>query len=253
MTPLPLTLALFTSTRGHFGRDTYRDTVTDWLRQLPANSWEGLHANVKWEPGEEAKRDEMVAWLEQRRFVVTATCKAWKHHDPSHQEGYIADILTAVNEITTSYYLHLEDDWFIRADEPIERYLSEAIEMLEEHPGCIQVRFARWVDEANRIRGLKAKHGLDVKVFESADGSFSHGDWSNHPFIARTRDVNAAIRFVFATSLPKHSEHGFGAAMKLLGWPDQPFHTPDPSNVWVRHRGTILGEEDPLDKPLFSS
>lgn len=250
MIPLPITLCLYTSTRGHFGRDTYRETVADWLRQLPIG-WEGLHANVKWEPGEEVKRDEMREWLERRGFTVTTPCKQWKHHDPSHNEGYCEDIALVAARVTSQYYLQLEDDWLIRAEEPLERYLAEAIELLEGNPLLVQVRFARWANEFERLKSLKAKHGIDAHAVEK-DGSIVHSDWGNQPFIARTRDINAAIRFLFATNLPRHSEHGLGAMMKLLGHPEQPFYTPSPFEIRCRHMGTLPGEEDPLDKPLYA-
>lgn len=252
MIPLPLTLALFTSTRGHFGRDTYRDTVTDWLRQMPMG-WEALRANVKWEPGQEVKRDEMKAWLEERGFEVTTPCRVWKHHDPSHNEGYCEDIRLVTSEITTPYYLHLEDDWWLRSHfGSIEYHLAEAIQLLESNPALVQVRFARWTNEYERLKGLKAKHGIDANPVEK-DGSIVHRDWGNQPFVARTRDVHAAIKFVFATNLPRHSEHGLGTAMKLLGHPEQPFYTLSPFSVRARHMGTLPGEEDPLDKPLYAN
>jgi len=253
MTPLPLTLALFTSTRGHFGRDTYQTTVNDWLRQLPGHSWEALRANIKWEPDQEAKRDEMKAWLEARGFEVTTPCQAWKHHDASHQEGYLRDMALVVGEIATPYYLSLEDDMLLRADEPIEKYLAEAIELLEDNPALVQVRFARWANEQDRIQGLRAKHGIDAKVFPDAHGNMTHNDWSNNPFIARARDVNAALRFLFVSNLPRHSEHGLGAVMKIIGHPEQPFYTPAPACVYCRHIGTLPGEEDVLDKPIYST
>lgn len=254
MTNLPLTLALFTSTRGHFGRDTYQGTVNDLLRQLPTG-WGGLHANVKWEPGleSEVKRDSMSSWLGHRGFHVTTPCKQWKHHDDSHQLGYLEDIALVMENVTTPYYLHMEDDFFLRANVgPLEQHLADAIQLLEDNPSLVQVRFARWANEYERLKGLKAKHGIDAHAVEK-DGSIAHSDWSNNPFIARTRDVRAAIRFLFATNLPRHSEHGLGAMMKLLGHPEQPFYTPSPHEIRCRHMGTLPGEEDPLDKPLFST
>lgn len=250
MTPLPITLALFTSTRGHFNRDTYQGTVQDLLRQLPTG-WEAKHANIKWEPGQEVKRDEMASWLEHRGFNITTPCKEWRHHDDSHQLGYLEDIATVTNEITSPYYLHLEDDMWLRCQGAIEQHIADAIQMLEDHPDLVQVRFARWDNEYERLKGLKAKHGIEAFAVEK-DGSIAHRDWSNNPFIARTRDVRAAVRFLFHTNLPKHSEHGLGTLMKLLGHPEQPFYTPSPFEIRCRHMGTLPGEEDPLDKPLYA-
>lgn len=252
MTPLPLTLALFTSTRGHFSRDTYQGTITDILRQLPVG-WGGLRANVKWEPGQELKAAEMRHWLEERHFEVTTPCQSWKHHDPSHQEGYLRDIELVTSRITSPYYLHLEDDMWLRANVgSLEQHLAEAVDILESNLDIVQVRFARWDNEYERLKGLEAKHGIKANPVEK-DGAIAHRDWSNNPFVARTRDVRAAVKFVFATNLPRHSEHGLGSAMKLLGHPEQPFYTPSPFEIRCRHMGTLDGEQDPLDKPIYAN
>ena len=57
------------------------------------------------------------------------------------------------------------------------------------------------------------------------------GDWSNNPYVARTRDIRAALTFVKNSNLPKHSEHGLGRAMAALGWCDLPFAFFDPSII----------------------
>ena len=161
-------------------------------------------------------------------------------------------MMLMTSQITTPYYLHIEDDMILRGDEPIERYLAESIDLLEDNPDLVQVRFARWANEFERLKGLKAKHNIDANPVEK-DGSIAHRDWSNNPFIARTRDVRAALRFIFLTNLPRHSEHGLGAVMKILGHPEQPFFTPSPHEVRCRHIGTLPGEEDPLDQPIYST
>jgi hypothetical protein len=194
----------------------------------------------------------MVAWLSERGFEITTPCKKWRHHDASHNEGYCEDIGLVTNEIASPYYLHLEDDMLLRCQGSLEQYLAEAIETMESHSDLVQWRFARWDNEFERLKRLHAKHGIDAKPVEK-DGSIAHRDWSNNPFIARTRDVRAAIRFLFLTNLPKHSEHGLGALMKMLGHPEQPFYTPSPSEIRCRHLGTLPGEEDPLDQPLYAT
>lgn len=255
MTPLPLTLVLFTSTKGHFGRDTYQRTVNDWLHQLPAHNWAALHANVKWEPGQETKCDEMKVWLKARGFVVTTPCQAWRHQDPSHQQGYLDDMYLVTSTIKSSYYLHLEDDFLLCPQQRFDTdaWLAGAIRCLEHDTSLLQVRFARWANEVERIESLKVKHGIDAKVIRNTNGDFWHSDWSNNPFVARTRDVHAALRFLSVTNLPRHSEHGLATAMKLLTHNQTPFYSFDPSKVYCRHIGTLPGEEDPLDKPIYAT
>ncbi len=252
MTPLPITLCLYTSTKGHFGRDTYTETVTDFLRQVPAQYLDILIAHVKWEPGDEAKRDAMREWLTTKGFVVFDTCQSWAHGHPSHNEGYCADIRKIVYKVFSPYYLHLEDDWLISSPSLADQ-LAHAITALSIRWDTLQVRFSRFANEYERVLGLRAKHGIDARAERGILGGTYHNDWSNHPYIARTRDINAAIRFVFATSLPKHSEHGLGVAMKLLSDSPTPFFTPDSDKIRVGHIGVRTdAERDDLTKPLYA-
>lgn len=253
MIALPITLCLYTSTKGHFDRDTYRETVTDLLRQVPAQNLDALLAHVKWEPGDEVKRDEMSVWLRERGFIVFDGCNRWSHNHPSHNEGYCEDIRKMVSKVRSPYYWHAEDDWLIKTDSLVDQ-LADAVRRLETSPDLLQVRFPRYTNEPERIRGLRAKHGIDAKVEEDGLGGTRHNDWSNHPYVARTRDVNAAIRFVFATNLPRHTEHGLSVAMKLLSDGQTPFFTPDAAKIRVGHIGVRTPEErDDLSKPLLAT
>jgi hypothetical protein len=253
MTPLPLTLCLYTSTKGHFSRDTYRETVTDFLRQVPASYLDMLLVHIKSEPGHEGKLGEMGEWLKDHGFIVFDTCQTWKHDDPSHNHGYCMDIKKMASKIHSPYYLGLEDDW-VMSSESVVNQLAEAIKKLETDPNLMQVRFPRFTNEYERIINLRSKHGIDSRAEVGILGGVFHNDWSNHPHVVRTRDINAAIRFVFATNLPKHSEHGLGVAMKMLSDSDKPFFTPDSNQIRVGHIGVPTNaERDDLTKPLIAT
>lgn len=249
MTKLPITLCLFTSTRGHFERKLiYQRTVTDLLNQVPKDYWAALRANIKVEDKDRAY--EMEDWLKSHGFEVTAPKGDWKHGDESHQTEYLKDIFYVVSTTASPYILFMEDDWLIKS-ENLTDWLARAIQTLDERPEVVQVRIPRYSNEAQRIEGLRAKHGIDALVVPDPDNDrFLHNDWSNNPYIARTRDLNAAIRFVMATNLPRHTEHGLGRAMKMLSSSPAPFMCFEPEVARCGHIGTLAGEEDNLEQPL---
>lgn len=254
MTPFPITLALYTSTKGHFKKDTYRDTVNHILNQIPANYWGNLHANVKWEGnGDEDKRDEMASWLKSRGFKVTTPCKKWSHSDNSHSTAYLEDMELVSSFIKTPYLFHLEDDFLIHcAKNSLEYWLSESLQILQENTQIVQVRIARWRNEVDRINRLKEKHGIDGRAEWLNDERFRHNDWSNNPFIARTRDFHNAIRLVLNANLPKHSEHGPAIAMKLFSQEKMPFISFNPEMIRCLHQGTLANEQDTPETKLIA-
>lgn len=196
----------------------------------------------------------MGTWLEKRGFVVSQPRGDWRHGDASHQEEYLKDMFGLVGTVITPYLLHVEDDWIIAPyTHTLDYWLHEATSLLASCPEIVQVRIPRFTNEFDRIRGLHAKHGIDGRAaWGGSDKWFGANDWSNHPYVARTRDLRAALTFVMSTNLPKHSEHGLGPAMKLLSGAPLPFACFNPDMIRVGHLGVAHPEEeDDLCKPLL--
>src|SRR3954470_5278945 len=98
MTPLPITLCLFTSTKGHFGhKDVYRATLTHLDRQLPISLFGQRVAHLKVTPGDEAIAADMVADLTAHGFKVLTTVADWSRGQ-SHQAAYMADVVKLSKE-----------------------------------------------------------------------------------------------------------------------------------------------------------
>ncbi len=253
-----LTLCLFTSTLGHFGRtDIYRQTVTSLLSQVPGDSWGAKLAHIK-SSGSASEAEEMGRWLNSQEFAVMVGEGGWKHGDQSHQTGFLADMWSLINWVQTPYFVLEEDDWAWQAyDHEVEYWLHEAVTMLDEDPELVQVRIARYSNEAARIKGLKAKHGIDASVYEGRmPHSFRHSDYSNNPSIFRTRDFRAALRIMKLRpdAIPNHSEHGLGMALKTLSSSQTPFACFNPERIRCGHLGVARPEEaDDLSKPLLAS
>lgn len=253
-----LTVCLYTSTKGHFGRkDIYKTTALHLLGSLEETGHrESVKkiAHVKVDPGEDLLADEMFRWLKGAGFLVIVSRGEWKHGDESHQVEYIKDQMAVNDNIKTQFLLHLEDDWVIKPILPgssTSSFLLYGMDRLSD-PNITQVRIPRYTNEPDRIRGLMVKHGIDGRVSGPFSGIYLCNDWSNNPFIARTRDIRAALTFVTRSTLPKHSEHGVGKAMSLLGWSELPFAFFDPEKIRCYHLGTPAGLEDNLDADLIA-
>lgn len=258
MTPLPLTLCLYTSTKGHYGVfNRYQQTVTDLFNQVPASTFSMPMVHIKVsetpKPGEPSFK-EMNQWLWERKVIPTATFADWSHGE-SHQREYLKD-MTKLTRDAGEFVLHLEDDFLLRAHQnDLIHYLCRAIVILTD-PDIVQVRIPRWANERERILGLRAKHGIDGRAVDGKNPDhFLTNDWSNNVFVARARDMQTALLLIERNpqSFPQHAEHGLGAAMKYLSRSATPLAVFDPSHVSAYHIGTLPGEEDPLDKPLLAT
>jgi hypothetical protein len=257
MNKIPITVCLYTSTKGHFGRtDCYQRTVRRLFSIFPPVDWDALLANIKVGDENNQNQDRDIAmWLTECGFSVEGYPGIWSHGNDSHQNEYLADMKRMMNRVRTPYFLHLEDDMLIHVyQKQFDYWLSEAVDFLETDPNLMQVRIPRYNNEAERILALKAKHGIDGKAeWSKGEEFFYHNDWSNNPFVARTRDFRAALQIVSKTNLPKHTEHGVGFAMKMLSNVELPFACFNPENLRVCHIGTKPEDEDNPTKPLFAT
>lgn len=257
MTPNPITVCLFTSTKGHFGRcDIYRQTVSSLLAQVPREFWGGLRAHIKVSPGEDHLAAEMAAWLGEQGFTVYITAGTWSHGNDTHQHGFLQDMGGLIPSVSTPHFVLLEDDWVVRCyHHSFEYYLYEATCMLRDDCELMQVRIPRFNDEADRIRGLWVKHRIPGQVDAGTmPKAFRHNDYANHPSIMRVRDFRAALRFVELGGGPKHSEHGIAAGLKALSSSPVPFACFNPEHIRVGHCGTVTAAEaDNLDLPLLAN
>lgn len=257
MTEQPIyTFCLYTTTQGHWKiRDRYRATVESFQSQVLSHADPYYIASIKESPGDRETTLNMIEWLTEKGFNVDAAVGEFSHGHESHQIEYLKDMERLNPAITTEYVLHMEDDWLFKTytNQSISFYIDMAIKLLRDRPEIMQVRIPRFSDEPARINRLLAKHGINTRAERMDDCFWTSGDWSNNPYVARTRDIRAALTFVKNSNLPKHSEHGLGRAMAALGWCELPFAFFDPSIIRCGHIGTPIGQEDDLSKPLFAN
>lgn len=257
MIKIPISLCLFTSTKGHFGIKTrYKETVRALSTLIPLSDFANLVAHIKISPGERDIAAEMSVYLQEMGFQVYTTLGEWSHGSQSHQSEYIADMMRVYNLSSvqqTPFILAMEDDWIVRCyEKTMHDYIHKAIEQLTLNPDLIQIRFPRFTNEKDRINGLKQKHGIEATASEVFDGLFLHSDFSANPSIFRSRDIRTALVLLPRLGLPIHAEHGLSIALKVLSRSQTPFACFDPTTIRIGHIGCPVGEEDNLSKPLIS-
>ena len=216
--------------------------------------------------GEISRRHEIYSLEFAYETKVRTQIIDWKHgtqenNDNSHQIGYLqsmANIYTRDDVNQIQYSLVSEDDFYIKTyNKDLEYFLNKAVNILQNNSNIMQIRIPRFSNEFDRINHLKEKHGIDTRAIESKEDNeiFLHGDWSNNPFIARTRDLRNAILLIIKNEqvLGCHSEHSMGKAMKYFSLSDTPFVCFKPDLIRIGHRGCPVGLEDNLDQPLIST
>lgn len=154
--PLPITLCLFTSSKGHFTRKTdYKLTLDHWDKQVPLSTF-NLVAHIKITPGDESLAADIRADLEQRGFAVFTTTAAWSR-GLSHGSSYLADHVTVSKQpqvYKQPYFLLLEDDSPALCHKTsLEDLLLRSCQMLAENHELLSVRVCRRGDNQPVIDG----------------------------------------------------------------------------------------------------
>lgn len=181
MTPkLPLTLCLWTSTKGHWGdRTLYKATLAHLDRQVPLALFNERIAHVKQSVGDEAVAAEMEAYLVGLGFHVIKTVADWSR-GTVHQQQYLLDMRRVSVESRlhrSPYMLVLEDDSpFTVHTGTLVDTLARSCQMLNDNHELLSVRFLRRGDLETSLR-----------VGEFRDGFYSP-DFNLQPAIVRTRD-----------------------------------------------------------------
>ncbi len=259
---IPVTVCLFTSTLGHFGLKTrYLETLNSLNSQIPLAEFAARVATIKVSPGEEAIGGEMEKKLQDCGFKVLKTFGAWSHQQETHQNGYLNSMMQMYLDkdvLKNPYSLHLEDDFILRPYKfDLQYYIYKAINILEEIPDMVQVRFPRFNNEKDRINGLKQKHNIDgiAGAVAGFPEFIASNDLSLNPSIVRPRDMKDALILMAKNgkSFPQHSEMGLSLALKYFTFLNIPFAFFDPELIRCGHIGCEEGKQDNLDLPLIST
>jgi hypothetical protein len=181
MNKLPITFALFTSTKGHWGRKTdYRLTLNHWNKQIPLVVFGRLVAHLKVTPGDEDIAKSMREDLTARGFQVIETMGDW-NRGLSHGDAYLCDQITVSKNpevYSQPYFMLAEDDSPVISHKiPLDDLLTSACQKLANDHEMLTARFMRRGDDKGP--GFPADSGTDYF-------------WSEHvnfqPIIMRSLD-----------------------------------------------------------------
>ncbi len=158
MTPkLPISLCLFSSTKGHFGHSTYQATLTQWDRQVPLATFGQLICHLKVTPGDETIAEQMVTDLTARGFHVLQTTAAWER-GLSHGSQYLGDQIKVSKDTrvyTQPYMLLLEDDTpLVTSSVSLEDILLRSCQLLADNHELVSVRTIRRGDYDGGVPSL---------------------------------------------------------------------------------------------------
>lgn len=147
MRQLPITLCLFTSTKGHFGhKNVYKAALAHLDRQIPLSLFGGLVAHIKVSPSEEQIGADMEQYLKGLNFLVLKTVADWSRGQ-SHQAAYMADVVTLSKEASVykqPFVLWFEDDQTITPHvTSAEQLLLQSCDMLDRDNELVSARLLR--------------------------------------------------------------------------------------------------------------
>lgn len=182
---LPITFALFTSTKGHWGRTTdYKLTLNHWHKQVPLSYFGGLVAHIKVSPGHEQIAAEMRKDLESRGFNVIETVGDWKR-GLSHGAQYLGDQVKMSKSKyaqTQPYIMMVEDDSPVVCNDKdtLFQVLERMVEGIRMDVETVSFRFMRRGDDKGPVIPPDSDHGT-VNCFWSEHTNFQ-------PILLRTVD-----------------------------------------------------------------
>lgn len=239
---LPLSLAFFTTTKGHYDRkDIYRRTISDLFEKLEGDCFSVKIAHIKLSEGEEAVAKEMSGFFSEWGIESIITEGKWKHNDSSHYVEHAKDIckLFSSPQIQSQPFVFwLEDDFVFKLskDKNLLNYFKEALAFLSSNPDLVCFRFLRHASDVERISAVKT--GFDHILVSPKEFSFN-------PNLCRTRDLYWAARIMereFSRS-GTHIETFFRMIMQS-GSKTGDIACFHPDYVCVKHIGTPIGEEE---------
>ena len=188
MIPLPLTLALYTSTKDHFGHSTYLATLSHIERQLPLPAFSVKIAHIKITPGQEQIGVIIRGELEKRGFKVIETVADWQR-GTSHQVAYNQDLIKMSKEkdlYQNPHLLWLEDDSTLTChQDSLDKVLTRMVGFIESSSDVLSARFVRKSDFDG---------GLPILKRESDHFFSPYFDFQ--PLIMRSRDFYLAAKMI---------------------------------------------------------
>lgn len=213
----PISLAVFTTTKGHFDfTNIYKTAISDLLLQTGPHFFAEKVVHIKTEVGHDTVKGEMVDFFRGQGFKVLMTEGQWKHYSQSHYIEHAKDIVTLMSDPTVQrnpYVFWLEDDFLLRTvDGDLLRAFQSAQKLLESDPNILNVRFLKNKADTELLQASNLK--------DITGNIFFHNDvYSFNPNLVRSRDVWLMARLFerhFFNNLHVHIERAATEFLKNL-------------------------------------
>jgi len=244
-----ISLVIFSTTMGHKGRMTHKETLRDLSSKISFARFDGgTFAHIK--SMDDRVKSEMIKDFNEYGVKSIITPGNLVHHSQDHaawSKEYYNDVFTMVSQDEirrTKYFFWLEDDWVLRLKEiDLIAALNRGINFLDKNPNMICVRF---LSESELVKDHPEGFFQD---YERVDGDiFRQGlKWTKwgptHPFgpsILRTEQVYGSWRLVIENPRlldHEHCELVSGRALRLFTTDEKPFCFFDPEKVYAHHIG----------------
>lgn len=242
-----LNIALYTSTRGHFGfKNSYQFTVERLIEKIPM--WDSFYklAHIKISNNEVEVANDMQQWLEEKGFEVITSVGEWKHNDQanSHAKAYYADMLKVFSQpkiLDKPYTLFIEDDWLIETEDT--QFLSMGLLFLNQNRDSLCVRINN--KNENILGKDKIKENDDI--YSQGRHYTQYGPTLTfQPTIIRTNEWYHSLRIINKNSEILDKNHCKLVSGQVIGqFSDSktPFAFFNPNLVKCEH----IGEKEKLE------
>lgn len=213
----PISLALFTTTKGHFDFTTiYKSTINDLFYQVGENFFADKVVHIKREENDELVYQEMVNFFKLFNFKILTSFGKWKHYDQSHYIEHGKDIATLLSDSNVQqnqFIFWLEDDFLLRSKGDLLSDIHLGINILKSEPNILNIR---WLKNEADMELLQ----INKENFNENLCYFTHNDvFSFNPSIIRSRDawfLAKYFRFVYPNNLHVHIERFATEVLKSI-------------------------------------
>ena len=242
MNSLPISLTLYTTTKGHFGyKDCAKDTV-DHLSKIDEGCFSNKSAHIKVCDSQEGedKCEDLKSFFESKQIDVSTTKGNWNRKNNNHAVEYFKDMETLMNQDSVhdnEFILFHEDDWIINTQKPLMYLLQEGIRLMKGNKDILCVRINA---DTNTDLSKTSKITKDIYI-QNEDYTQYGPTITFQPTLMRTRDWYAAVRQINRNDLrfKSHCELLSGMFMKgLFATVSTPFAFFDPNTINATHIGS---------------
>ena len=244
MSTLPINLIVFSTTMGHGGKHTYKETLNSLFEQVDDCVFANKVLHLKSREGEEEIADEIKNFCCDLSIRVIETKEDVVHHSEnhlSHSAGYFKDIYKAYSDLELrkqKYSLWLEDDWLFKLRViSLKNALKQSIEFLDENPNQMCVRFNSGDSFKKPKKSIKKSHNFFT---QDLDYTAYGPTFTFQPNINRTSETFIAWKGAqrYLDKLGKvHCELMSGELLKQLTNTRTPFSFFNPKKIYSEHIG----------------